>query len=123
MTARIGTPHRHRVARSVRFGVLGPLTVTGEHDSFNLGGIKQRTVLAMLIAHAGDSVSIDSIIEAVWRDETPSTARRNTQTYVATLRGQVGDVIQKTSQGWKLVADRGDIDALAFEDRVASASA
>jgi hypothetical protein len=76
-----------------------PLTVAGGEQSFNLGGVKQRTVMAMLIAHAGEPVSMDAIVEALWGEETPSIARRNTQTYVATLRGQVGDVIDKTSQG------------------------
>ena len=104
----------------VRFGVLGELTVTAG-TALHLGGPKQRTVLAMLIAHADHPVSVDSIIEAVWGDDAAPNARRIVQTYVATLRGELGDVIVKSGSGWRLDADRELIDACSFEDLYNSA--
>ena len=65
----------------MRFDVLGPLSVTDGNIAVAVGGPKQRTVLAMLVARAGTQVSADTIVEAVWRDEAPSKARRNVQTY------------------------------------------
>lgn len=105
-----------RLAGEVRFGVLGPVTVTEGTTALNIGGPKQRTVLALLIAHAGDAVSIDSIIGSVWGDDAASNAKRIAQTYVATLRGEVGDAIVKAGQGWRLDVERHQIDAAAFED-------
>ena len=104
----------------VRFGVLGELTVIAG-TALHLGGPKQRTVLAMLIAHADHPVSVDSIIEAVWGDDAAPNARRIVQTYVATLRGELGDVIVKSGSGWRLDADRELIDACRFEDLYGSA--
>ncbi len=84
-------------------------------SALNIGGPKQRTVLAVLIANAGDPVSIDVIIDAVWGEEAASNAKRITQTYVATLRSVVGDAILKSGSGWRLDVDRSQIDAFEFE--------
>lgn len=100
----------------MRFHVLGPLTVAEGTDSLNLGGPKQRTVLAMLIAHAGRQVSADVIVEAVYGLDAEPRSRRTVQTYVSTLRRQLGDLIAKGTQGWLLEVDRADIDAAEFED-------
>ncbi|MCP5042759.1 MAG: protein kinase, partial [bacterium] len=105
----------------VHFSVLGPLRATDGGVAFAAGGPKQRAVLAMLVAGYGAPQSIESIIEAVWGQDTPSNTRRNVQTYVATLRSMMGDVIVKDSYGWRIDADRQQIDALAFEDLYESA--
>jgi len=41
------------MSRSVEFHVLGPVTVTSGSELLKIGGPKQRTVMAMLIARAG----------------------------------------------------------------------
>jgi hypothetical protein len=48
----------------VRFRVLGPVEVVDDRQQFALGGLKQRTVLAVLIANADTPVSADRLIEA-----------------------------------------------------------
>lgn len=96
------------------FRVLGPLTVTENGEVLRLGGPKQRTVLALLIAGAGSQVSLETIVDAVWGEEPISNARRNVQTYIATLRSILGDVIVKDSFGWRLDLEPDQIDAVAF---------
>ena len=54
-----------RLRDEVRFGVLGPVTVTDGTSALSIGGPKQHTVLAVLIANWDDPVSIDVIIDAV----------------------------------------------------------
>ena len=110
-----------RVAISVEFNVLGPVTVTEGTSSLNIGGPKQRTVLAMLIAYAGRPVSADAIAEAVYEDDAATRGRRRVQTYVSTLRSIVGEVIEKDGPGWSIQVDRSQIDALRFEDLYESA--
>lgn len=85
------------------FRVLGPLRVeTTRSEALPLGGLKQRTVLAMLIASAGQPVSVDRLVEGVYGDEAHRTARRTIQTYVSNLRGLLGDsVIEKHGKGWR----------------------
>ena len=100
----------------MEFNVLGPVTVVDGADSLDIGGPKQRAVLAMLIAHAGRPVSADAMVEAVYAEDTSGRARRRIQTYVSTLRSVMGDVIAKERGGWSLRVDREAVDALRFED-------
>ena len=79
----------------MQFNVLGILTIRSNGEVLKPGGIKQRTVLAMLIAAAGREVSVDSLIEAVYGEEATPGARRTIQTYVSNLRSVVGDTIRK----------------------------
>ncbi|MFV2000768.1 MAG: BTAD domain-containing putative transcriptional regulator, partial [Acidimicrobiia bacterium] len=83
-----------------------------------MGGPKQRAVLALLIANAGRSVSTGTLIEGVYGDHPPQGARRSIQTYVSNLRGELGDVIKGTNDGYELAVERDRVDALVFEDAV-----
>jgi len=114
-------PPRRSLGLAVRFGVLGPVTVTQDGAALNIGGPKQRTVLALLVANAGSYVSIEAIIDAVWGEEAGSNARRVVQTYVANLRAELGDTIVKTGNGWRLDVSREQIDAASFEDEYQAA--
>ncbi|MEO6651282.1 MAG: AfsR/SARP family transcriptional regulator, partial [Ilumatobacteraceae bacterium] len=103
------------------FHVLGPVTVTSGYESLKIGGPKQRTVLAMLISRAGQSLSADVLASAVYGDDVRERSRRLIQTYVSTLRSVVGDVIAKNGIGWSLVAEPADVDAARFYDLYQSA--
>jgi DNA-binding SARP family transcriptional activator len=74
---------------SVRFRILGPLQVLDGGHSLALGSRKQQVVLAALLAHANNPVSVDSLAEALWMDRPPRTARKNIQVYVSELRSLV----------------------------------
>ena len=76
-----------RVAAGVKFSVLGPLTVTEGTATLNIGGPKQRTVLALLVSRAGSPVSADHLlVDAVYGDQAGPRSRRTIQTFVSTLR-------------------------------------
>lgn len=98
------------------FRILGPMTVLDVGVSLNVGGPKQRTVLAMLIAHRGRPLTAESIAQAVYGPDTADSSRRLVQTYVSTLRSVVGKVIVKEGSAWTLETDRADIDANRFAD-------
>jgi hypothetical protein len=55
----------------VEFQVLGPLEVTQDGSPVSLGGTKQRTVLALLLASISRPVSTYRLIEGVYGDEAP----------------------------------------------------
>jgi DNA-binding SARP family transcriptional activator len=62
------------------FRLLGPLEVLGEDGSpLPLGGAKQRAVLAVLLLRAGEVVSSEFLIDAVWGEEPPRTAATSLQ--------------------------------------------
>jgi len=62
----------------MEFRVLGPIEVLDAGRKLDLGGPKQRTVLALLIANAGRPLSTDRLIEGAY-DGTPDAARRSVQ--------------------------------------------
>jgi len=56
--------------------VLGPVEVLREGASVPIGGPKQRSILALLAAHVGSSLSLDQIVESIYGDEATDGARR-----------------------------------------------
>lgn len=70
----------------MEFRVLGALEVLHAGRALPLGGRKQRAVLARLLLDAGQAVSTDALISAVWGENPPAHARGTLQVYVANLR-------------------------------------
>jgi DNA-binding SARP family transcriptional activator/WD40 repeat protein len=99
---------------AVGYEVLGPVRVLAEGSELALGGPQQRLVLALLIAAGGRSVSTGQLIDGVWGEDPPASAKKTLQGYVHHLRAQVGDALQTETGGYSLQTD-GDIDAAAFE--------
>jgi DNA-binding SARP family transcriptional activator/ABC-type glycerol-3-phosphate transport system substrate-binding protein len=103
----------------VEIRVLGPIGVFENGRQVALGGRRQRSVLAGLVAHAGEGVTTDRLIELVWGEAPPPTARKSLQTYVSRLRHILGEaVIVSRPDGYALRVERGQLDADRFEDLV-----
>jgi DNA-binding SARP family transcriptional activator len=47
------------------FRLLGPLEVFEDNRSLALGGVKQRSVLAVLLMHANELVTADQLIDEI----------------------------------------------------------
>lgn len=108
-------------APEVNVHVLGSLEVLSDGADVRLGGPKQRTVLALLVAEVGKPVSVDALIDGVWGDEPTTGARSTLQTYVSNLRAELGDVIVREGGGYRLDIDSGLVDKRRFEEAVATA--
>jgi WD40 repeat protein/DNA-binding SARP family transcriptional activator len=120
----LGTSAETSYRRSdLKVRVLGPLEVVSDDSGLRLGGPKQRTVLALLAAEVGKSVSVDDLIDGVWGDEPTAGARSTLQTYVSNLRAAIGDVIVREDGGYRLTADPRDVDAVEFERTVEETAA
>src|SRR4029450_9859676 len=74
----------------MEFRILGPLEVSAGDGAIKLGGHKQRAVLAHLIVRANRPVPVDLLIDGLWGEEPPETARNTLQTYVYRLRQGLG---------------------------------
>jgi YVTN family beta-propeller protein len=71
----------------MNFRILGPLAVyDDEGRAVDLGGRQQRLVLAMLLLHRNEVVSVDRLIEVVWGERAPANAVKNVQVHVSRLR-------------------------------------
>jgi WD40 repeat protein/DNA-binding SARP family transcriptional activator len=107
---------------TVNLRVLGPLEVVSNGVDIRLGGPKQRTVLAVLVAEVGKPVSVDTLIDAVWGEEPTAGARSTLQTYVSNLRAAIGDIIVREDGGYRLATEPKHVDAVEFEDAVTRAA-
>lgn len=98
------------------FRVLGPLTVQDGNRAVRLGGYRQQLVLAVLLLHANRELSTDWLIDAVWGEEPPRTARKTLQAYVSRLRSSLGrGTIVATPFGYTLRASAECLDSVQFE--------
>jgi basic membrane lipoprotein Med (substrate-binding protein (PBP1-ABC) superfamily)/DNA-binding SARP family transcriptional activator len=100
----------------MEFRLLGPLEVTLDGRPVPLGGPKQRAVLAHLLLQANHVVSAEALIDALWAEEPPESARSTLQGYVSHLRKALGvGRIEGRSPGYVLHAEAEEVDALRFE--------
>ena len=102
----------------VEYRVLGPLTAVLDGSPRQLGGRRQRMVLAILLANANRVVSQDALIEAVWSGDPPDAARTTLHSYVSHLRRELGGEIERQGHGYLMAADQTSLDALRFEHLV-----
>ena len=71
--------------------LLGPVDVVVDGQPRPVHGLRRKAVLATLALQHGDLVSIDQLIDVVWGDAAPSTARNTLQSHVSYLRTVLGD--------------------------------
>ncbi|HEX6843657.1 MAG TPA: BTAD domain-containing putative transcriptional regulator, partial [Actinomycetota bacterium] len=106
----------------MQFRVLGPLEADAGDGPIDLGGPKQRAVLASLLMRANQVVPADTLIVEVWGEEPPEKARNTLQTYVSNLRKALGtNVVVGRPPGYVLVVDPLDLDAARFDALVRDA--
>ena len=104
------------------FRVLGPLEVGGDRGTLDLGGVKQRSVLAMLLLHANEVVSTDRLVDALWGASPPLRSGKSIQVYVSRLRKAMADERLVTrAPGYVLYVDPDELDLARFELLVAEA--
>lgn len=66
--------------------VLGPVQLWVAHEPVDVGPAKQRTVLAALLIDAGQPVATETLIDRVWGENPPASARSGLYSYIARLR-------------------------------------
>jgi len=99
----------------VEFRILGPLEVVENGDSFVLGAMQQRALLAVLVLHRGETVSTDRLIDQLWGERVPATALKTVQVYVSQLRKALGaGVIVTQGRGYRLAVEPEQVDADVF---------
>ena len=87
-----------------------------------LAGAKERGVLAYLLLRANDVVPAERLIDALWPDDPPATARNSLQVRISHLRRVLGaDRIETVRNGYRLNVSVGELDLLRFRSLVADA--
>ena len=86
----------------MEFGILGPLELSDEDGIVEVGGSKQRALLAILLLHANTVVSSDRLIDELWGEAPPASRRTALQVRVSQLRkalGKAGDAGRDAAAG------------------------
>ncbi|MXQ67330.1 tetratricopeptide repeat protein [Actinomadura rayongensis] len=103
--------------RAMRFGVLGSVEVDDGGRAVAVGGPMVRALVARLALDAGRLVPVDRLIDGLYGDDPPVGAANALQSQVSRLRRGLGDagLVAGGAEGYRLVADPDDVDALRFE--------
>src|SRR3954467_5476339 len=98
------------------FRVLGPLEVSLSGQPLVLPGQASRRILAALAVRAGTWVSVDRLIDELWGERPPVSARKALQMHVSRLRAALAEpVIVSGPAGYLLAGEPEAGDAGRFE--------
>src|SRR5262249_32758385 len=98
-----------------QFRLLGPLEVAIDGEPVSLGGQKPPALPAPLLLEPNRIVSGDRLIDAVWGEIPPETARNTVQVYISQLRKRLpAGALETVPPGYRLVADPATIDLFEF---------
>jgi DNA-binding SARP family transcriptional activator/DNA-binding beta-propeller fold protein YncE len=112
---------RHGEGALIEFRLLGPIEVVDGERRLDLGAPKQRALLAILLLHRGELVSVDRLVDELWGERPPSAATKNVQVYVSRLRKLLGDgVLVTRGCGYVLEPPDEGVDVDRFERLVES---
>ncbi|UXX91356.1 AAA family ATPase [Streptomyces sp. AD2-2] len=107
--------------------VLGTIGADIDGAPVNLGGPRQRAVLALLLADRGRVVSVDGLIDRLWRGRPPEKAAASLHVYVSNLRRALepgrpprtpAGVLVSAPPGYALRLPEDAVDAWRFEAAV-----
>jgi DNA-binding SARP family transcriptional activator len=107
----------------MEFRLLGPLEVADDARALALGGVKQRSLLAILLLHANQVVSADRLIDEVWPGTSRATALGTLHVGVSRLRKQLGATrIVTRAPGYALLVEPSELDLGRFEQLLRDAT-
>ncbi|MDT7589499.1 MAG: hypothetical protein QOE32_7049 [Pseudonocardiales bacterium] len=114
------------VAAEVRFSVLGPVRAWRDGRELDLGSPQQCGVLGLLLLGGGRPVAVETLVDQLWGELAPTSARETVRTYLSRLRRALpgpegGSLIESGRGGYALPVAPEALDLAVFEDRVARA--
>jgi predicted ATPase/DNA-binding SARP family transcriptional activator len=75
-------------------------------------------LLAVLLMHRGRPLTVDQLIDAVWGEPAPASARSALHVHLSKIRASVGDLLITGPSGYLLQADAYELDADQFESLI-----
>lgn len=103
--------------------ILGPLEIFHNGQEFPIKGGRQRIVLSVLLLDVNRVIPLDRIIDSVWGENPPKTAKTQIQICISSLRrvfadAGESDIIATRAAGYLLQAESGQFDFLRFTEYV-----
>ncbi|MDI3389973.1 AfsR/SARP family transcriptional regulator [Streptomyces sp. B-S-A8] len=111
----------------MHFRILGPLEAVAGGRPLPLGGIRQRSVLGLLLLQPNRVVSTSKLMSAMWPEQPPASARKVVQNSIWSLRrllasGEGGPepsehrvLLLTRAPGYKLCLDTDRVDLHRFQ--------
>jgi YVTN family beta-propeller protein len=104
---------------TLEYRILGPFEVSELGRQLDVGSGKQRALLALLLLRAGQVVSTDGLIDALWGERPPPSAPNSVHIYVSRLRRALGNGRLEThGHGYLLRLGSQELDLHRFEHLV-----
>ena len=106
------------------FRILGPLEIESNGHVVTLGR-RERALLGVLLLDAGEVVSVERLIDGVWGEAPPTSAKHMVHEYVSRLRQTLGDGTRIVTRvpGYVAVCSDDELDARQFSALAAAARA
>ncbi|MEV4320551.1 BTAD domain-containing putative transcriptional regulator [Actinocrispum sp. NPDC049592] len=104
-------------------GILGPLSVTADGTSAEIGGVRLRVLLTRLAVAVPRVVTVDELADALWPEERPADHVSAVRTLVSRLRRSLPDpeAVKSAPGGYRLDLPVESVDALWFDQLARSA--
>ena len=112
-----------RTLTQVAFRILGRLEALVDGRRVDLSSRRERALLGVLLLRVGEVVSVDALVDSVWGEPAPASARHMVHEYVSRLRGVLGDgsVIVTRTPGYAVERDACELDAARFAELLGTA--
>jgi predicted ATPase/DNA-binding SARP family transcriptional activator len=110
----------------MQFRILGSIEIDDNGRTLDLGGLRERALLARLLLSANRVVSAGQVAEDLWSGAPPPHSMATLRVYVSRLRRVLGPqagLLVTQAPGYRLNVDDDQLDALRFEGMVRAADA
>lgn len=106
--------------KTMRWAILGPFLVSDESgQEVRIPGARLRILLAALLLHADQPVSVEELCDVLWDGEPPPDAARTIRVYVLRLRRALGPAgagrVVTEAPGYLCRVGPGELDVRAFQ--------
>src|SRR4051812_34515033 len=105
----------------MEFRLLGPLDAYAGTEPVPIARGKQRALLALLLLNANRTVPVDRLVDELWGEDVPDSARKIVQIHVSQLRKVLpAGVLERRAPGYALRVADGELDLDRFERLLAA---
>ncbi|WP_192582345.1 AfsR/SARP family transcriptional regulator [Streptomyces triticiradicis] len=101
----------------MQYGILGSLELRVEGRRVEPTRPRVQAALALFLLNSGELVTIDALIDGLWGEDPPKTARAQVHTVVSEVRRLLPapDHVARESAGYRLNLQQGVLDSARFE--------
>ncbi|MFJ4686634.1 AfsR/SARP family transcriptional regulator [Streptomyces sp. NPDC088789] len=108
--------------------LLGPVEVSSGGQRIPLNGAKPTAIFAALVVHLGEVLTAERLVDLIWEEEPPATARALVASHISGLRRALSgwegaDAVRTRSPGYVAEFPPAAVDSRRFEQACAAGRA